>query len=151
VNTNEWWARISHEFQTHVREELYFLEQYEEFVDLVDDDSARFLFEMIVDDEHRHHALFDEMTRAVLREDDELPGVPRFSPEQAHTLLEPTERFLAAERDDHKKLHQLVRELRPAAADTLWPLLVELMEIDTDKHVRILEYLRERLRAAAKE
>jgi hypothetical protein len=25
------------------------------------------------------------------------------------------------------------------------------MEIDTEKHVRILEYLRERLRAAAKE
>jgi len=32
--------------------------------------------------------------------------------------------------------------------DTLWPLLVELMEIDTAKHVRILEYLAERLAAA---
>jgi rubrerythrin len=151
VNTNEWWARISHQFQTHVREELYFLEQYEEVADRLDDDAARFLFKMILDDEHRHHALFDEMSRAVLREGDGLPGVPKFRPEHARELLETTERFLAAERDDHKKLHQLVRELRPAAADTLWPLLVELMQIDTEKHVRILEYLRERLRAAAKE
>jgi rubrerythrin len=151
VNTNEWWARISHEFQLHVREELHFLEQYQDVVDRLDDDAARFLFKMILDDEHRHHELFDDMTRAVLREGEELPGIPKFDAEQARELLEPTERFLAAERDDHKKLHQLARELRPVANETLWPLLVELMEIDTEKHVRILEYLRERLRAAAKE
>jgi hypothetical protein len=68
----------------------------------------------------------------------------------ARRLLEPTERFLEAERDDRAQLRRLRKELKPARSNTLWPLMVELMEIDTDKHIRILEYLGTRLRDAAK-
>ena len=88
--SGEWWASIIHAFQAHVREETAFLEKYQEAVAGVDDAALRFLLEMILEDERRHHALFEQMAE------------------------------------------------------------VGLMEIDTQKHVTILEYVQKRLRVAAK-
>ena len=138
-----------HEFKAHVREETSFLEAYERLVAESSDESVRFLLELIVADEHRHHELFSSMAEASVGDGEEgLPQPPRLPPAVAARLLEPTEHFLAAERDESKKLAALRRDLRPVRDDTLWPLLIELMEIDTHKHVRILEYLQQRLRQA---
>jgi bacterioferritin (cytochrome b1) len=149
--SGEWWANVTHRFSAHVREESAFLAQYEELVDQVGDPGTQFLLRMILDDERRHHALFEEMTQAALGgAPTDLPGPPALDAATAARLLEPTERFLAAEHDDQEQLRSLRRTLRPARDDTLWPLLVELVEIDTEKHITILEYLRARLRRAAK-
>jgi rubrerythrin len=149
--SGEWWARVSHQFSSHVREEAAFLTHYEELVGQVDDEAVAFLVRLILDDERRHHALFESMSDAARGADDRaLPAAPRTNRETARTLLEPTERFLAAERDDQAELRRLRKDLKPARADTLWPLMVRLMEIDTEKHIQILEYLRDRLRLAAK-
>lgn len=150
--SGEWWGRISHQFSSHVREESAFLQHYEELVGQVQDEAIAFLVRLILDDEHRHHALFEEMSTAARgAEGGGVPGAPKPDPETARALLVPTERFLQAERDDQVQLRRLRKELKPARGDTLWPLIVELMEIDTGKHIRILDYLRERLRAAAKD
>jgi len=148
---SEWWVSITHSFQAHVREETAFLERYERAVEQADDPAITFLLRMILDDEHRHHALFEEMSAAALGERDGLPRVPSPTPACARELLEPTERFLDAERADGEQLRRLRKELGPVRDETLWPLLVELMEIDTRKHVLVLEYLRSRLRAVAAE
>ncbi|HTK16815.1 MAG TPA: hypothetical protein VL769_10520 [Acidimicrobiia bacterium] len=147
----EWWARVNHQFSTHVREESAFLTQYEELAGRVGDAGIEFLLRMILEDERRHHLLFEEMTAAALDSGEpRMPPPPAPDAEMARTLLEPTERFLDAERDDRIQLRHLRKELKPARDDTLWPLMVELMEMDTEKHIRILEYLRARLRDAAK-
>jgi rubrerythrin len=146
----EWWATVIHEFRAHVREEVGFLEAYEALVAGSEDESVRFLLELIVADEHRHHDLFSSMAEASVGGDDALPAAPRISPAAARLLLEPTTRFLEAEHEETRKLAALRRELKPVRTDTLWPLLVELMEFDTAKHVRILEYLRDRLAEAAR-
>jgi len=145
----EWWATVIHEFRAHVREETGFLDAYEALVAGSEDESVRFLLELIVADEHRHHDLFSSMAEASVGADDALPAAPRITPEAARQLLEPTTRFLEAEHEETRKLAALRRELKPVRTDTLWPLLVELMEFDTAKHVRILEYLRDRLAEAA--
>jgi len=145
----EWWATVIHEFRAHVREEVGFLDAYEALVADSEDESVRFLLELIVADEHRHHDLFSSMAEASVGEDT-LPGAPRISVDAARLLLEPTTRFLEAEHEETRKLAALRRELKPVRTDTLWPLLVELMEFDTAKHVRILEYLRDRLAEAAR-
>jgi hypothetical protein len=150
----QWWAEVIHQLQSHVREESVFLDAYARLVDDTDDPSVQFLLRAILDDERRHHELFMSMADAARSADSDaggagaVPPAPRLSAQTARTLLEPTERFLAAERDDHRHLAALRKDLKPVRDDTLWPLLVELMEIDTTKHVRILEYLRGRLRAA---
>ncbi len=145
---DEWWAKVIHEFHAHVREEGEFLLAYEALVASSDDESVRFLLELILGDEHRHHDLFMSMADASVGEAP-FPGPPRLSRETARALLEPTERFLAAEKEESKKLAALRRSLKPAGGGTLWPLVVELMEIDTSKHVRILEFLRDRLSGTA--
>lgn len=150
--SDEWWVRIAHEFQTHTRDELHFLERYDAAMLEIDDPAARNLLHMILRDEHLHHDLFEAMTHQVLGEDGTGgAGVPTPSPAVARSLIEPTERFLEAERDDRKRLRKLAKELAPLERESMWPLLVGLMEIDTEKHVRILEYLLERLRDATTE
>ena len=152
AQSGEWWAKVNHQFASHVRQETAFLEQYEQLVEQVGDDGIAFLLRMILADEHRHHELFEEMSRAALGDDPAaVPAPPAPDRATAKALLEPTERFLDAERDDQETLRRLRKELKPAREDTLWPLLVEMMEIDTEKHIRVLEYLRQRLRAAAKD
>jgi rubrerythrin len=146
---DEWWAKVIHEFHAHAREENEFLSAYETLVASSEDESVRFLLEFILADEHRHHDLFTSMADASVGEG-AFPGPPHLSREEAQRLLEPTERFLDAERAESKKLSALRRSLKPAGGGTLWPLMIELMEIDTTKHVRVLEFLRDRLAQAAK-
>jgi hypothetical protein len=146
---DEWWATVIHEFHAHVREESGFLSAYEALVASSEDDAVRFLLELILGDEHRHHELFTSMADASVGEGP-FPRPPRLSRDAARALLEPTERFLHAEREESKKLAALRRELKPAGDNTLWPLMVELMEIDTSKHVRILEFLHDRLSKEAR-
>jgi rubrerythrin len=148
--SGEWWARVTHQFSSHVREELAFLQQYEDLAGHVGDVGIEFLLRLILEDEHRHHTLFEEMTEAATQGGDTIPAPPTPAAATARALLEPTERFLEAERDDQAQLRRLRKELKPARDDTLWPLLVELMEIDTEKHIKILEYLRRRLERAVK-
>jgi hypothetical protein len=139
---------ITHEFQAHVREEERFLDSYRELVKSIDDPGTRLLVELIVEDEERHHALMARLAREAREAVD--GGVattaPRFSAADVAQLHEPTERFLEAERDDRRQLRALAGALKPLRHSNVWPLVVELMEIDTRKHIRILEYLRARLR-----
>lgn len=152
--TGEWWATITHAFQAHVREEAQFLDEYEALSTSLDDPGTRFLVELILEDERRHHQLFERMSATALGEadgDDATPPPPRLTPADAVRVLGPTERFLDAEKEDRRHLAELRKQLRPARDDTLWELIIELLELDTTKHVRILEYVRDRARDAARE
>jgi rubrerythrin len=148
--SQEWWATVTHELQAHVREEERFIEGYRELVDVIGDQGMRRLVQLIIEDEERHHQLMGRMAREARGDgrDEGASAAPRFSPEDANRLLELTERFLDAEREDRRRLRALADTLRPLEHDSLWPLMLELMEIDTRKHVRVLEYLRARMRAA---
>jgi hypothetical protein len=145
----EWWAEVSHEFQAHVREEAQFLHAYRELAEGIQDEGVRMLVELIVEDEERHHALMARIAAAARGDfGQDAMAAPALSADEVARLLPPTEQFLAAEREDRRRLRELARTLRPLKDENLWPLLVELMEMDTRKHVRILEYLRHHMRAA---
>ncbi len=143
-----WWARITHAFQAHVREESYFLEQYEALAEDVDDPGTRFLIDLILEDEKHHHELFNRLAEAARGDGNRLPPRPAPSPEVVEKILEATERFLEAERDDRVKLKDLAKELKGAETGH-WHMLVELTDLDTRKHVVILEYLLRELQAHA--
>ena len=145
----EWWATITHAFESHLREEAHFLDDYEELCEEVSDPGARFLIELILADERRHHDLFEQLAAAARGADGGTPGPPRLPADEAARLLAPTERFLEAELEDREHLKELRKQLRPARDDTLWRLIIELMDLDTAKHVKILEFLSGHLRRAA--
>jgi len=133
-------------FNQHVEGELGLLDAYQELRDR-GPDHVRYLVDLILSDEVRHHQTFVELANR-LRSDidyrDYEPKVPFLQKDRADStaLVEATNRFLAFEREDRKSLRQLEKELRPLRNTTLFSLLVKLMELDTEKHIAILEFIR---------
>lgn len=146
---SEWWVRVLHVFATHVRDERYVLARYEELAASTSDPGTEFLLNMIVTDEHRHHELFERMEESASVAPDRsaagIPPPPQPEAEIVPTLLEQTRKFLEVEEHDASELKGLSRELRSTSDDMLWHLLIELMRLDTEKHIRILDYLGKRL------
>jgi hypothetical protein len=115
---------------------------------------VRFLVELIGDDEARHHKLFEQWANALrafpygAAGADALPPVgPEDDPERVASAAD---RLLAIEHDDDRELKRLRRELGDVEDTTLWALMVDLMRLDTAKHIRILEFLRRHARETAK-
>ena len=55
-----------------------------------------------------------------------------------------TEQLLAVERADAKELKQFAKKLKEVRETTLWVLLLDLMQDDTAKHIKILSFIRDR-------
>jgi rubrerythrin len=116
------------------------------------DPQVRYLAGLIAADEHRHHgmllALATSVRATVSDERDELEwGMPSvLTTEQREALLEQTTRLLEVENDDAGKLKELRRDLRRAPDGTLWPELIEIMTLDTEKHIQILKAIERKLK-----
>ena len=141
-----WEEQMLAHFNEHVGDELKLIEEYLSFRDR-GPEYVRYLIDLILNDESRHHQTFKELVnhvRSGVDYRDYGPQVPyvQGSADERAALLEATERFLAFEREDEKSLHRLQKELRPVRNTTLFSLLVELMELDTKKHIAILEFIR---------
>jgi rubrerythrin len=152
TQSNEWWAAISHAFASHVRDESYVLDRYEELARSTADPGTRFLLQLILADERHHHQVFEQLRASAAKDPsaDDIPGPPEPPPDEVPLLLEQTQRFIEFERQDESSLKDLGRRLRSSDSGTLWRLLVELMELDTEKHLRILDYLKRHLEDLAR-
>jgi rubrerythrin len=141
-----WDENLLQHFREHVEGEREVLEAYAELAESARED-IRYLVELILDDEARHHRLLHEMINRVRSDIDyreygpRVPYLEKTAADRAR-LLEVTQRFLELERKDDKALKKLQKELAPVRDTTLFPLLVELMQLDTKKHVTILEFIR---------
>jgi len=141
------WEEELYEFLTsHEQSEREVLDEYQEAATSSGSSAFRYLSALIVEDEIRHHRVFVELASA-LKTDAELrpeePVVPRldhWGPDTAH-VVRTTEELLERERADAKELRRLVSHLREVKDTTLWQLLVKLMEMDTAKHIEILEFV----------
>ncbi|HTW98914.1 MAG TPA: hypothetical protein VMD59_09065, partial [Acidimicrobiales bacterium] len=69
-----------------------------------------------------------------------IPDVP-VRRDGSHWLREMVNELLHFEREDAKRLRQLKRTLHPVSETTIWPLLIEAMELDTKKHILILKHI----------
>ncbi len=131
----------------HTESEKEIIEAYARLAATGPDDFVRYLARLIVEDEQRHHALLAEMLNT-LQAQVRWERAPRASvPEVPHsgtsvTLRGEIQQLLAAEKADAASLRQLRRDLRKLRDTSLLALIVELMELDTAKHVRILEFIR---------
>jgi rubrerythrin len=152
TQSNEWWAGISHAFASHVRDESYVLDRYAELAASTADPGTRFLLQLILADEQRHHQVFEQLRAAAAPDAsaENLPGPPDPPAAEVPVLLEQTQRFIDFEHEDAASLKTLDRQLRASETGTLWRLLVELMELDTEKHLRILDYLKRHLEDRAR-
>jgi rubrerythrin len=137
-------AALAH-LARHMAEEQAILADYLDLAEQSEDEHVRFLIGLIVDDETRHHQLLTDMFNRVEADLAWRRGehaIPWFrTPRDPEALTEATRRFIGIERRDRTELRRLRKELRRKGTSLL-PLVVELMELDTAKHLRILEFLR---------
>jgi rubrerythrin len=137
------------EFQAHATHEAAWLADYQAIARESTDPLIRFLLSLIVADEERHHEL---TVRMISKLKDELAwtrseGARRrgkLKGKKATELLSSVESFLGAERKGIKEYEKLKKQSQGLYRD-VFALLYATMIHDSQKHIGILEFLRERL------
>jgi hypothetical protein len=132
----------------HIATERGLLEEYSDIADRTESRAFRYLVNLLIEDEIRHHRIHSELaesleTIALKAEEPVVPFID-FARADRDGVLEATERLLEHESEDARELKRLQRELRDAKDDSLNGLLVELMQRDTQKHIAILRFVRKR-------
>lgn len=146
VGASPWDKRVATDLARHALDESEIIAAYSRFADQPIPAGLRYLVRLIVEDEERHHKVLMDMARSVAwgpvahQRDDTTPPLPARTEGDA-SLHSVTQRFLEIERRDRRDLKRLARELAPVHETTLWGLLVDLMLLDTEKHIRILEFI----------
>lgn len=132
----------------HGSEEGKLLAVYEELAKSTSNKAVQYLINLILDDERRHHRLLADVANAMAWEslNGDVSATPPLTPQADRALLEHTRKLRRAERDDHKQLRELRKRLRPFADTTMWALIVDMMVLDTEKHMAILRFIEQRAR-----
>lgn len=140
-----WEEDLLGRLEAHLQEENRLLDSYAELAETSAHRHVRYLGSLLLEDEVRHHRTFDALKKALLSDIEfrEVEGsVPRLEPAaDDEGLLERAEDLLKFEEEDLKGLRALAKQLRPVKRTTLWALLVEMMELDTEKHIRMLTFI----------
>ncbi len=141
-----WDDEVYNAFRSHVEDEGRLLSAYRELADDPSNPDVAYLIRMIMDDERRHHAVFERLAntvRSVVELEPSAAGVPDIPLRRdgSRALRRATEQLLRFEREDARRLRKLRHALRPVDETTIWPLLVETMELDTRKHILILKHI----------
>lgn len=150
AGTVEWEHDVYEHLRDHGRIEGEILDQYQRLAE--DDEMSpafRYLARMILDDEVRHHRIFDELAetfRHIVENDADDSPIPSLQGIYGDRIRieRVTDALLETERSDERELKDLAKRLKAFDRVTLWGLLIELMLDDTRKHIKILEFIRDR-------
>lgn len=145
-----WERQLYAHLKGHVETERATLERYAEVAEQTDSEAFRYLVKLLIDDEVRHHHLFNEIadsleTDALMKHEQRAVPYMDLARADRAAVLEVTKELLENEEHDLGELKRLQRELRDVKDTTLWGLLVELMERDTEKHMAILRFVRKHI------
>ncbi|MGA2295894.1 MAG: hypothetical protein ABSG24_11860 [Acidimicrobiales bacterium] len=155
LGASDWEAELYEHLTTHEATEATMLGEYREVAQASSSKAFRYLSDLIIEDEIRHHRIFRDLAAALKNDveiDPEEPAMPNIGNwgHDAATVLKLTEALLDNERDDAKELRRLASELKELKRESLWQLMVNLMEMDTAKHIEILKFVRRSARSSLK-
>ncbi len=132
----------------HLAGEAEILHEYRQLA-TSPDPPVRYLAQLILEDEERHHRVLTEIAnqfRSTTSLGQQTPQVPWLTKcTDRHGLARSVRRLRRFERRDLRHLRKLARQLRPIRDNSLNPVIVATLEMDTRKHLR---YLRELKRIA---
>lgn len=145
VQASAWEQRLFTHLTSHTKNEGKLLAEYVGVAQGTESKALSYLLDLLVQDEHRHHGLFEALAKSLkaqaeLDPDPEVPNLD-FHKVDTRELLEQTRVLLAHEREDAAELKRLRKELHDVEDTTLWGLLVDLMQRDTEKHIAMLEFV----------
>ncbi len=147
IGASTWEAELYEHLTSHEATEGEMLVEYRDVAATSSSRAFRYLSDLIIEDEIRHHRVFRDLASALKNDaelDPEEPAIPHIGKwgDDAATVVRLTETLLERERADAKELRHLASELKSLKQETLWQLLVKLMEMDTAKHIEILEFVK---------
>jgi rubrerythrin len=143
---------LMNEFEAHEGEEGKFTQRYKEIAEKSKNPFVKFLLQLIVSDEEKHHAVTHAIVSTLkgsltwTRPEDALT-CPYDLGEGRDELLRLTEDFIELEKDGIKEYKKLTKSCEHYYRG-LFALLLKTMIRDSEKHVEILEFLRAKLREA---
>ncbi|MCU0260378.1 MAG: hypothetical protein MUE78_05115 [Ilumatobacteraceae bacterium] len=144
-DASQWERDLYRHLTHHTRNEGKLLAEYVQVAQGTESKALSYLLDLLVQDEHRHHAIFDALAHSMKAQTelDPDPEVPLLDFHKVDTteLLAQTRTLLEHEREDQKELKRLHKELHDMEHTSLWGLLVELMQRDTEKHIAMLEFV----------
>ncbi len=141
--------------ERHARAEEDALAQYDYIAKASHDPVIALVMRLILDDEERHHGLLKRI-EASLRDALNWTHSPQALPQTAtpqrpvgEELLKGAGALIEEERTGARYLRDLSRREK-AVGSGLHSLLIEMMAMDSEKHARLLEFVRDRLMARAR-
>jgi hypothetical protein len=142
-------AELYEHLVTHAERENSMMERYQAIAGSREG-YVGFLSGLIAEDEERHHRLYEVWARA-LSAAAELKVDPvtavRREPDPDE-LLAAVEALLDFEKQDADQLKAMGKGLHDSRDTEIWSLVLDVMRADTQKHIRILTFIRDHLRAS---
>lgn len=145
-----WVENLHHYVTQHVQIEQGLLENYISAAQGSDSKALRYLVNLIIQDEKRHHQMFGEFAAALehglnwTSGDAEIPAMD-FYKVDSDKLQVVTDLLLENEMNDLKDLKYLHKMVKHASDATLWDLIIQTMQRDTEKHIAILSFIKSHL------
>jgi hypothetical protein len=146
--------RLMHEFQTHESDEARWVAIYKKLAHESEDPLIRFLLNLIVADEERHHEIIREIVSG-LKDDlawtrsEAVAAKPPEQDKRARELAKTIDRLLAVERDGIGEYEKLVKSTVGFHQD-FFGMLCRTMIQDSLKHIGILDFIKSTLRGRQK-
>lgn len=144
--------RLMKEFESHETHEAVFVRRYREMFETMHNPLVKFLVELILADEEKHHTVLQAMTSTLkgsltwTRLENAIDGLYNLG-QQKDEILKVTEDFIQAEKKETVEYRKLMRASRRYYRG-LFTLFLAAMIHDSEKHIEILEFLRQKLKAA---
>ena len=142
-----WERKLWTHLTDHIEAERSLLEEYSVVAEQAQSKAFAYVVNLLIEDEIRHHRIFIELaksleTEALLKREDPIVPYPDFDKADRAAVLDSTQRLLKNEEQDARELKRLQHELRDVKDTTLWSLLVDLMQRDTQKHIALLRFVK---------
>ena len=144
---------LLNQFEAHEREELRFVEGYRAMIEGHENPLVKFLLELVISDEEKHHAVVHAMVsslRADLTWSDKkrtIRSIGAIDPEERQELLRLTSEFIKEEKKGIKECKGLAKSSKGYYQGS-FTLLIQTIIHDSEKHLMILEFLEEKLKEA---
>jgi rubrerythrin len=142
--------RLLNEFEAHEAKEEKSLEDYRRLLGAMPNPVTRFLLQLIISDEERHRAVIHAMIATLKgslrwsKPEGSLEGVTDLA-ETNSQLLRTTDAFIELEKEGIAECKRLARE-SSGYYYGVFKILLDSMIRDSEKHVELLEFLREHLK-----
>jgi bacterioferritin (cytochrome b1) len=143
--------RLLNEFEGHEAKEEKSLEHYRETMASLPNPMTRFVLQLIISDEEKHraviHAMIATLKGSLLwsKPEGSLEGAPTPAIMNAD-LREATDDYIRLEKEGIREYKELVKD-SSGYYHGLFKILIDSMIRDSEKHVELLEFLKENLSA----